>query len=255
MRATWILVTLLIVVVGIGVALGVGPWGAAEEPAVEVLDGAPLVSAVVEGSPDAGSAVPDTTAAGDREQAIRADEPAGTLANSTASLGPTPLTRPGSSNGSSGVYHPPSIVEPATVEKTEDGLLRLTFRVLSDFQYDLPDPTRKDAGKREDQIPAAVREFHGKLAIIEGYMVPLSSKGGEVTSFYLARDVFGCCFGDMPRINEIVEVRMSGNVGVPMVSGIPVLVSGRFEVGEEKDEFGYVNSIYRLEATRVNEQW
>lgn len=139
--------------------------------------------------------------------------------------------------------------------ENEDGSINVDFKMLSSFQYYAPDPNLPEEKQRKNRIPAEIVALSGKLVNMGGYMFPFNSKGGTVTSFYLARDPLACCFGRMPAINELIEVHMVDDEEVPIHTGIPVLVIGVLTVEERMDDFGYVNSIYTIDAEKVQELW
>ena len=132
----------------------------------------------------------------------------------------------------------------------------LTFDQLASFWYEPPDV--KDVLENPDlrndeQFPEFLRAQHGTKVTIEGYVTPISIEKGRVTAFILSRYVANCCFGMMPEINEWVDVTMPEGEGLEFIPYGTVLVTGEFEVGEVFDEYGYVRSVYRLQAEDVLE--
>lgn len=132
----------------------------------------------------------------------------------------------------------------------------ISFNVLSGFKYTEPIPEEgekpEDVEKRResDQIPADVKALNGKKAVVEGWMVPMEvAEDGSVKSFVLVKTQPQCCFGDMQAMNEWVDVTMKGKTAEFNVD-LPMKVYGQLEVGE-KFEDGFVLSIYRMKADRV----
>ena len=130
----------------------------------------------------------------------------------------------------------------------------LTFKVLSSFKYTEPDPGKPETLDKA-QIPTEIHELHGQSVTMEGYMIPidLDADTNRVKTFFLARSHLSCCFGQLPEVNEVVEVRFED--GVKYLPEILLRVEGKFEVGEEFDEYGYLMSIYRMEGTKLEDPW
>ncbi len=101
------------------------------------------------------------------------------------------------------------------------------------------------------KIPAAIRAMEGRTILVNGYMTPLDYEGGKTKVFILSRNPSGCCFGDMPLIHEMIEVRMKGE-GVPARSYLPVQVRGVLRVGAKRNGDVLV-CIYRLDGETVDE--
>lgn len=148
--------------------------------------------------------------------------------------------------------------EPTTVADAGQSadFVPVSFNVLSGFKYTEPIPEEgekpEDVEKRResDQIPAEVKALNGKKAVVEGWMVPMEvAEDGSVKSFVLVRTQPQCCFGDMQAMNEWVDVTMKGKTAEFNVD-LPMKVYGQLEVGEKMED-GFVLSIYRMKADRV----
>jgi hypothetical protein len=101
------------------------------------------------------------------------------------------------------------------------------------------------------KIPANIRAMEGQTILVNGYMTPLDYEAGKTKLFILSRNPSGCCFGDMPLIHEMIEVRMKGD-GVPVRGYLPVQVRGVLHVGVKRN--GEVLAcIYRLDGETVDE--
>jgi hypothetical protein len=100
-------------------------------------------------------------------------------------------------------------------------------------------------------IPESIRRLEGRAIRISGYMTPVEFEDGKTKSFILSRNPSGCCFGDMPLIHELVEVRMNG-AGTPVLRYVPVQVFGVLHVGAKR-RGEVLTSIYRLDARSVIE--
>jgi len=135
----------------------------------------------------------------------------------------------------------------------EDGYLRLGFDRLASFKFTPPpfDPAA-DASKPlptgEEQIPAQVKSWSGKKAIVTGFMLPVKMDGGLVVEFLLVKDPMMCCYGVVPNMNEWVVVRLAK--GVRPLMDVPISFYGELKVGA-MFENGYMTGIYRLEGEKM----
>lgn len=144
----------------------------------------------------------------------------------------------------------PAVADP--VEK--DGVLHLGFEFLACFEYLYPDLYAEDEGTTKPEIPAKVLALNGKVIAVKGHMIPVKydHETLKVYQFILSRYLAGCCFGDVPMLNEMVEVSVEDKGGVPYESYRVVEVTGRIEVGEQDpDSPTYFGGIYRMVATKV----
>lgn len=163
-----------------------------------------------------------------------AAEPAQTLATGAVKTGPVaPLA-------------PPAI---------EKGYLKLSFEHLASFTFVPPTvdaaADQASAAKRVDeQIPANVKSWSGKKALLVGFMIPVKMEKGLVTEFLLMRNTLACCFGATPSINEWVTVKMKK--GVPPTMDVPVEFYGELKVSPVFEN-GYLSGIYQLEGERMGE--
>ncbi len=142
---------------------------------------------------------------------------------------------------------------PDTPPAEEGGYLRLGFDRLASYHFTAPpyDPAA-DASKPlptgEEQIPAAVKAWSGRKAIVTGFMLPVKMTGGLVTEFLLVKDPMMCCYGVVPNINEWIVVRMTK--GVRPLMDVPISFYGVLQVGA-MFENGYMTGIYRLDAEKM----
>jgi len=172
----------------------------------------------------------------------------------------TPAAVPSATAESTPVPAPVSTEVPALAEAPTagaDGFTPVSFKLLSSFKYEEPIPVEgekpEDVEKRRqaDQIPANIKALDGTKAVVEGWMVPMEiNEDGSVKSFVLVKTQPQCCFGDMQAMNEWVDVIMTSGKNAEFNVDIPVKVYGQLEVGE-KTEDGFVLSVYRMKADRV----
>lgn len=160
---------------------------------------------------------------------------------------------------------PAKLATPALIPPPASGdFLTVTFDTLSSYYYEIPNldtasqapavkpaaDATKVAAKPKDQIPAPIRAFSGRKVAVQGFMVPIRIEKGATKSFLLVKDQSMCCYGRMPRMNEWVSVKMSGDKSAKFINDQTVTVFGTLDVGEEIEK-GEVLSIYRLEAEDV----
>jgi hypothetical protein len=150
----------------------------------------------------------------------------------------------------------PADATPAPVApQSENGYLKLGFEQLASYTFNPPafDPTANPNVKPptgEEQIPAMVKGWNGKKAVIVGYMVPVKMEKGLVTEFLLMRNTMACCFGSVPNMNEWVIVKMKK--GVQPMMDVPVSFYGELKVGA-MFENGYMTGLYELEGEKMGE--
>jgi hypothetical protein len=145
--------------------------------------------------------------------------------------------------------------KPATAPELDNGYLKLGFEQLASYTFNPPnfDPAANPQVKPptgEEQIPASVKGWNNKKAVITGYMVPVKMEKGLVTEFLLMRNTMACCFGTVPNMNEWVIVKMKQ--GVQPMMDVPVSFYGSLKVGA-MFENGYMTGLYELEGERMGE--
>jgi len=154
-----------------------------------------------------------------------------------------------------GTEAPAAPAAPLTAPEVENGYLKLGFDQLASYPFTPPafDPTADPKAKPptgEEQIPAMVKGWNGKKAVITGYMVPVKMDKGLVTEFLLMRNTMACCFGTVPNMNEWVIVKMKK--GVQPMMDVPVAFYGELKVGA-MFENGYMTGLYELEGEKMGE--
>ena len=134
--------------------------------------------------------------------------------------------------------------------------LSVDFDQLSSFPFEVTDqmldaPTNAAGAslKTLAQIPDGIKALNEKAVSLRGYMLPLNFREGLATDFLILRNQSMCCYGIPPKITEWVNVRMIGK-GVKPIMDQPVTVSGRFHVGDVREN-GSLVGIYRLEADEL----
>jgi hypothetical protein len=97
-------------------------------------------------------------------------------------------------------------------------------------------------------LPAEVQALNGRDVAIFGFMLSLGDSE-RLSELVLVESLWGCCFGSVPEVNQTILVRVAPDARVEY-SAAPQLVSGRLEVGEER-EGGFVTSLYRITGARL----
>ncbi|MEO5959459.1 MAG: DUF3299 domain-containing protein [Opitutaceae bacterium] len=150
---------------------------------------------------------------------------------------------------------PANATKVAPPEKDDQGYLKLGFDQLASYSFTPPPfdasagPDRKPA-TGEEQIPANVKAWNGKKAVLVGYMMPVKMEKGLVTEFLLMRNTVACCYGGVPNLNEWVIVKMKK--GVPPMMDLPVSFYGELKVGAIFEN-GYLNGLYELVGERMGQ--
>lgn len=142
------------------------------------------------------------------------------------------------------------IAASAPVSAGHEGYYPVLFQELSDFDYrpfNLPEGSTTAAA---ELIPPRVRDLDERLVETAGFMMPIEADSNGVHSFLLMRDQSLCCFGVMPRPNDMILVTMTEGKTAEYFADVPVRVSGKMEVGprEGSDE---AILIYRMEGHRL----
>ena len=130
----------------------------------------------------------------------------------------------------------------------------ITLAQLGAFKYDPPVPPLRGAAPpppRPDPFPPDIKNLDGRKMELTGFMYPLRMEKGKIAEFLLMPSILSCCFADRVRMNEFVAILPAD--GKPVKFLTQVTVRGPLEVGEEKDEDGWVMSVYRMKADGIEE--
>ena len=117
------------------------------------------------------------------------------------------------------------------------GFERVAWKRLGSFPYEEGRP-----------LPETVMSLGSQSVALVGYMLPVDAVRGA-TQFVLVESLWGCCFGAVPQMNQLVDVQLAPGTTTNYEEG-PVLVAGKLDVGEQREE-GAVISLYRLTAASV----
>lgn len=125
------------------------------------------------------------------------------------------------------------------------GFDQLSAFVFATPEIDRQTPVEPQIAAIDGKIPWAVRKFDGMKVSITGFMLPVKVEDGLVREMLLMKDQSGCCYGQMPAMNEWVIVRIPAGVHAAMDQ--KVFLYGTLKVGTEVID-GYVSGIYHLDA-------
>ncbi|MEO8181402.1 MAG: DUF3299 domain-containing protein [Deltaproteobacteria bacterium] len=113
-----------------------------------------------------------------------------------------------------------------------DGYAKLDWKRMGGFPYVEGGP-----------LPAEVRALDGQNVGVPGFILTLGD-AERMHEFILLESLWGCCFGAVPEVNQTIVVRLAADHAFDYTAA-PVLITGRLEVGEEK-QGGFVASLYRV---------
>ena len=151
------------------------------------------------------------------------------------------------------------VLEPGTVQGTPsetETYQLLTFNMLTSYPFREPnwakmeDPAYIASLKLDEQIAPQIQAMNGKKVEIEGFMLPLDMPDGNLRTFMLLKDQMACCFGNIPRLNEWVYVRVPKKKKVGIHQDVPITLIGTLRVGA-KFEREVLTGIYHLELDRI----
>ena len=132
----------------------------------------------------------------------------------------------------------------------------LTFNILTHYPFREPnwakmdDPAYIASLKLDEQISPQIQAMNGKKVEIQGFMLPLDMSEGHLRTFMLLKDQMACCFGNIPRLNEWVYVRVPKKKEISIHQDVLVTLFGTLRVGA-KFEREVLTGIYHLELDRI----
>ena len=134
-----------------------------------------------------------------------------------------------------------------------DGASLVTYDDVALPDYDSTPTFDDEARKSSEEIfPDRILGLDGEKVAMDGFMLPLDFENKAITAFVLNPYPPGCCYGGaMPRMDEWIEVEVEDPDGCPYYAYRVVRVTGTLEVGEVIDAYGYVTSVYRIQADDV----
>jgi len=137
---------------------------------------------------------------------------------------------------------------PRTNEYQPIGFDQLAAFAFATPEIDPQAPVEPQVAAIDEKIPWSVRKFDGMKVVITGFMLPVKVEDGLVREMLLMKDQSGCCYGQMPAMNEWIIVRIPSGVHAAMDQKI--FLYGTIKVGTEVVD-GYVSGIYHLDADHM----
>ena len=113
-----------------------------------------------------------------------------------------------------------------------EGYTKLDWKHMGGFRY-------VEGG----ELPADIRALDGGNVGVAGFILTLGQTE-RMHEFILLESLWGCCFGAVPELNQTIVVRLAPEHPFDYTAA-PVLITGKLEVGEEK-QGGFVASLYRI---------
>ncbi|MYE88453.1 DUF3299 domain-containing protein [Candidatus Poribacteria bacterium] len=132
----------------------------------------------------------------------------------------------------------------------------LTFKMLTSYPFREPnwakmeDPAYIASLKLDEQISPQIQAMNGRKVEIQGFMLPLHMSDGNLRTFMLLKDQMACCFGNMPRLNEWVYVRVPEKKKIDIHQDVLITLLGTLHVGA-KFEGVVLTGIYHLDLDRI----
>ena len=149
--------------------------------------------------------------------------------------------------------------EPGTVQgapSATEAYQSVTFNMLTSYPFREPnwakmnDPAYIVSLNLDEQISPQIQAMNDKRVEIQGFMLPLDMSEGNLRTFMLLKDQMACCFGNMPRLNEWVYVRVPKNKKIGIHQDVPITLFGTLQVGA-KFEGEVITGIYHLELDQI----
>lgn len=97
---------------------------------------------------------------------------------------------------------------------------------------------------RAQTLPDDINELHMKKLFIKGYMHPSGTQGmGEVQQFILVPDMGTCCFGGQPKLTDMVQVTLNGEL-TTRYNRFKKKLAGVFKVDPRKKPVSGLDGVY-----------
>lgn len=104
-------------------------------------------------------------------------------------------------------------------------------------------------------IPPSARELDGKKVFIKGYVYPAINSTTGTRRFILCRDNGACCFGGVPKLNDMIQVtlRESQTLDYNSVGLSLVKVAGTFRVEDDVALHDLGTVVYHLDEAEYSQ--
>ena len=152
------------------------------------------------------------------------------------------------------------VSEPGTAQGTASATelyQPLTFNMLTSYPLREPNWAKMNDSayivslSLDEQISPQIQAMNGKKVEIQGFMLPLDISEGNLRTFMLLKDQMACCFGNIPRLNEWVYVRVPKEKQISTYQDVPITLFGTLRVGTEF-EGEVLTGIYHLELDHMH---
>jgi hypothetical protein len=109
------------------------------------------------------------------------------------------------------------------------------------------DPSRPDL-----LLPDRAAELNGKKVFIKGFVYqPTGGQTHGLKRFILVRDKGQCCFGGNPKITDMIEVKLQGDLEAEF-NMQPRKLAGTFRIGPGQSLHGLTGALYHLDADHLD---
>ena len=145
--------------------------------------------------------------------------------------------------------------ETSALEIPETGTVSIELSDLAFDDYDPPELRGKEAKALEPgAFPETITKLHEREIEVAGFPLVTSYGDEGAQRLLLTRFPPGCCFGNVPVLDEWIAVEVREGTKVDPGTGYdPVRMRGTFLAGELMDETGFVESLYRLKDAQLAE--
>ena len=134
----------------------------------------------------------------------------------------------------------------------ETGVVPIELSDLAFDDYDPPELRGPDApALGPEDFPSEIAQLHGRDVAVEGFPLVTRFSGERIDRVLLTRFPPGCCFGNVPVLDEWIAVELQNGEMDAGTGYDPVRVQGRFRAAELLDDKGFVQSLYRLSEAEV----
>jgi hypothetical protein len=134
----------------------------------------------------------------------------------------------------------------------KDEVRRVDFGLLASYNYSAMLRGVNSGGAAKfvisEQLPEVIEKLDNRKVAITGYMLPLRWKKGRVTEFFVMRDTQSCCYGQPPKINELIRVR--SREGFEAKMDTPLVFQGTLLVSPTITD-GLLESVYAMECDKI----
>ena len=113
------------------------------------------------------------------------------------------------------------------------------------------DDLQVDPYKPDVFPPEKATQLDGKMVFIKGYVYqPTGGQTTGLTRFILVRDKGQCCFGGNPKITDMIEVKMQGDLEAEF-NMQPRKLAGKFRIAPGQSIDGLAGALYHLDADHL----